>query len=331
MVSLQSKIAKIITGVFIALIISTLLSPHPAAYAHSPHDVVTRVEISPDFHDNQTLFVISRGNLLKSQDGGLSWARPFRGLDNQNNFSELAIASESTVFIASKGDGIYRSEDEGDRWQPVNEGLESLDISHLCASHASPSVLLARDTQNRLYRTGNGGEQWERTLQSQAVNAIECPIHGNELFVIDQAGNFFMSMDKGNAWTQGFSFQDAGKVTAITSIARNNSRLIFVGTDKGEVFTSQDQGRSFAKAQGHIKNDSIWDLQAIAGESDQLILFASTRNEGFFQSTDQGATWKKYSKGLTKTGQADRDERSHFKEIAVTPSQEDSAIFLKTG
>ncbi|MGF1524388.1 MAG: WD40/YVTN/BNR-like repeat-containing protein [Leptolyngbyaceae cyanobacterium] len=325
----RSRIYQALAAIFITSLISVLFFPHPPAYAHSPHDVVTRVEISPDFRESRTLFVISRGNLLKSQDEGKSWERPFQGLDNTHNFSDLSIASKSTVFLASKGDGIYRSEDEGNHWQPVNEGLESLDISHLCTAHSSPSVLLARDAQNRLYRTENNGGQWERTLLSQAINTIECSNHGNELFVTDQSGNFFTSTDTGKTWIQGFSFRDTGKITAIASISHNSSTLIFVGTDQGEVFTSQDQGRSFSKAEGHLKNDSIWDLQTSIDESGQLLLFASTRNEGFFRSNDQGETWKKYSKGLTKTGQADQDERSHFKEIAITQSfSEDGIIFL---
>ena len=324
-----SKASQILAFAFLASIIFVAFFDGQAVEAHSPHDVVTRVEISPDFGEDQTLFVISRGNLLKSRDGGNNWERPFRGLDNKHNFSELAMTSRSSVFLASEGDGIYKSEDGGNRWHAVNAGLESLDIGYLCASHASPSVLLAKDAQNRLYLTHTGGSQWERVLQNRAINTIECANQGHELFVTDQAGHFFMSTDEGTSWTEGFHFFEAGKITAIASIPRNTSPLIFVGTNRGEVFISTDWGGSFATAKGHIKNDSIWDLQAIPDDSGQVTLLASTRNEGFFRSNDQGETWKKYSKGLTKTGQANKDERSHFKEIAIPPSfPEDGTIFL---
>ncbi|MEO0984424.1 MAG: hypothetical protein AAFY20_02640 [Cyanobacteria bacterium J06639_14] len=319
----------LINTLILAVALMAFLANSPSAYAHSPHDVVTRVAIAPDFQATQTLFVIARGNLLKSQDGGSTWERPFIGLANQHNFSGLAIASESTVFLASEGDGIYKSENNGNRWIPVNEGLESLKIHLLCASRTSPLLVLARDAGNRLYLTHNGGKQWNRALQNREINAIECAQDSNALFVTDQSGVFLASTDEGRSWTEGFHFRDAGKITAIESVVKNDATLIFVGTEAGEIFESLDQGKSFAKVQGQISDDYIWDIKAIADNQSPLSLFVSTWHQGLFRSDNQGKSWTEYSRGLTKTGQADEDQRSHFKEIAISDSfQEDGILFL---
>ncbi|MGL4883181.1 MAG: hypothetical protein ACRC8K_19295, partial [Waterburya sp.] len=42
----------------------------PTALAHYPHDDIFAVETSPNYEQDQTLWINVRGNLLKSEDGG---------------------------------------------------------------------------------------------------------------------------------------------------------------------------------------------------------------------------------------------------------------------
>ena len=42
----------------------------PVARAHSPHDVVLDVELSPEFGRDETAYAIVREHLLRSDDGG---------------------------------------------------------------------------------------------------------------------------------------------------------------------------------------------------------------------------------------------------------------------
>lgn len=101
-----------------------------AGLAHSPHDDIFDVELSPTYKQDQTLFIIVRGNLLKSEDGGLSWKRSINGLDHKSRLYSLAIFSQfkKTLFLSSLGDGIYKSQDGGVSWRKANQGLEELDI-----------------------------------------------------------------------------------------------------------------------------------------------------------------------------------------------------------
>ncbi len=42
-------------------------------YAHSPHDVVESVAVSPDYENDHTVFIYVFDELKKSTDGGHSW------------------------------------------------------------------------------------------------------------------------------------------------------------------------------------------------------------------------------------------------------------------
>jgi len=64
--------------------------------------------------------------LKRSTDGGHSWKNLENGLDNSNLISSVVASSgnpiEYDVFIATRGNGVYRSSDRGDSWHPVNDG-----------------------------------------------------------------------------------------------------------------------------------------------------------------------------------------------------------------
>ncbi|MBE7384216.1 MAG: hypothetical protein F6J95_022695 [Leptolyngbya sp. SIO1E4] len=311
------------------VVLTTCLINVQPAYAHSPHDVVSHVEVSQNFGENQTLFVVVRGNLLKSEDGGSTWERPFKGLDNQNNLSGLTAAANSIMFASSTGDGIYKSEDAGDSWHKINTGLVSLNIDQLCSLREFSSSALARDTDKNLYIADEGGEAWSRTLQANKIDAIECSESGNKLFAIDEAGAFFASEDNGLSWTQGFEFRDFGKVVSIEATANGDSDLVFVGTEDGKLFKSIDDGLSFAEVGEDAIDDSIQDIETIVDDQANLTLFISTWHGGLYRSDDEGESWEKYSTGLTKTGQADKDKEPHFTDLNITESfQDDQTIFL---
>ena len=51
--------------------------------AHDPHDVAQQVELSPNYRQDRSVYLLVRGNFLKSTDGGTTWQRQVQGLDHQ--------------------------------------------------------------------------------------------------------------------------------------------------------------------------------------------------------------------------------------------------------
>ncbi|HEY3483832.1 MAG TPA: hypothetical protein VGK49_00555, partial [Ilumatobacteraceae bacterium] len=67
---------RIPAAALVALAILAALTVRvPTAHAHSPHDVVVDVELSPEFEQDGTAYAIVRDYLLRSDDGGDTWTR----------------------------------------------------------------------------------------------------------------------------------------------------------------------------------------------------------------------------------------------------------------
>ncbi len=146
-------------SVFFLAILTVLFFGVGFAFAHIPHDNIFAVEISPNYDQDQILFINLNGRaLFKSEDGGKSWKRKVKGLDNQHKLSSLDISSQSKkiLFLSSLGDGIYKSQDRGTSWFKVNQGLGTLKIDLVSISPDSSDVVLAAGTEKGLYRTHLG-------------------------------------------------------------------------------------------------------------------------------------------------------------------------------
>ena len=93
-----------------------------AAFAHYPHDTHEFIELSPDYANDHTAFIVSKQvsstlpvTALVSRDAGATWEFNAQGMDNLGKLSS-AIASplydtDKTILLTSEGQGVYRSVD----------------------------------------------------------------------------------------------------------------------------------------------------------------------------------------------------------------------------
>lgn len=321
--------------IFLLLMLTFLFFDVEAACAHTPHDVIDVLEISPNYNQDKALFIVVRNNLLRSKDGGHSWKRIVRGLENKHILSSLVISSHSntSLFLSSSGDGIYKSIDEGDSWFEVNNGLGSLNINVLAISpsYSIDKVVLAAGTQKGLYKTRNGGESWYQVINDDIKVTAIAPLRENndQIIIGDQKGVLYLSTDGGELWRQHSQILNSGAITAI-SVSPNFSidGTFFVGTEKG-VFRTVDRGISFLEADEGILDKSIISLVTSPRYATNSTIFASTWHQAVFQSNNGGNTWKKYNKGVTSNSQADSYKVPYFKDLRISKTFENNeTIFL---
>ena len=70
----------------------------------------------------ETLLAMERG-MVRSTDGGNTWLPPQlpgTSPSMDNRLSSAAVVNESTIYVSSKNDGLYRSTDGGISWDTVN-------------------------------------------------------------------------------------------------------------------------------------------------------------------------------------------------------------------
>lgn len=323
----------LVLALVLTILSSTLfVSNENAAFAHAPHDEITNLAISPTYNQDQTLFSIVRNNLLRSTNGGSSWKRIVKGLDNRRNLSSLAISTNSNqfLFLSSNGDGIYKSQDRGSSWLKVNNGLGSLKIGLLAMSADNNQIVFAAGSENSLYRTFDGGENWHQ-VRGNANRITTIATFPNKLVLIgDEQGTINFSTDGGNVWSQSFQILNSGAITAISVSPKYSvDRTFFVGTQSGGIFRTTNGGSSFLVINNGVLDKSIRSLALSPSYQIDSIVFASTWHEGVFQSSNRGDTWIKHSQGLTKVGQADQYKKPHFQDLRISQTfVKDKTIFL---
>ena len=329
-------LCKIINILFIFIFAFFCINVH-TALAHAPHDVISQVQISPTYILDLTLFIIVRGNLFKSTDGGYNWKRIVRGLDNKHALSSLCTSSgdNKTLFLSSSGDGVYKSKDGGDSWTKVNYGLENLNIGLLSIYSHSSDIVLAVESETRLYLTKNGGKSWQQLLKSKSkITAIAFSLNDkNQIIVGDNQGFLYFSEDGGAVWDRVIRLENVGEITVIAvSPSFSEDKRFFVGTQKGGIYEIVGNGISVSEINNGISDKFIRDIVIVPNEGgENLALFTSTWNEGVFYSNNGGSTWNKDSKGLTKDPQADQDKfrQPHFNHLGISPTfGKDKTIFL---
>ncbi len=147
------------------------------------------------------------GDLYKSTDNGSTWS--LTGLKHRN-VSAIAVNSNGDIFAAnsdtvwtfsnsnvflSNGDGIFRSEDNGENWTQLNKGLSPINISSL----ALMDNKIFAGTCRGLFISTNSGESWTQSYRDinhgigisfENYNTIkQISINENkEIFIINGAG-----------------------------------------------------------------------------------------------------------------------------------------------
>ena len=67
----------------ILIVLATLVVTEGVASAHTPHDPIADVVLSPDYARDHTMFVVSDVRVLRSTNSGASWLEMTRGLGAQ--------------------------------------------------------------------------------------------------------------------------------------------------------------------------------------------------------------------------------------------------------
>jgi photosystem II stability/assembly factor-like uncharacterized protein len=325
--------------------------------AHSPHDVIDAIDISPNYHQDQTLLISIGEHLLKSTDGGFSWKELAKGLDNKYYFSSIVISPgftvDQTVFVSSDGDGIYRSQDGGASWEKLNRGLDNLGIGMLTVSreYESDGIVLAAGTRGGLYRTDDGGDNWYEVIDkgTRVTAIVFSPDSSRDLIVIgDATGQVWFSHDEGKIWVLDYQIPEAGAVTTIAmSDQVSEDETFFVGTEQRGIFKTIDGGKSFVQLKGGPSQRSVdiegWQVKIRPPDHHVMSLalsphygqdrtiFASTWWKAVFKSKDGGKTWEKHDTGVTCDVQANTEAHrsSHFMNLKVSRAfKEDGTMFL---
>jgi HEAT repeat protein len=236
--------------------------------------------------------------LHRSSDGGASW-------------QALALPSEaSPVAWANDGDGglalaptdgtLFRSEDRGEHWT-----LVARDLPVLSMAWSQAGVLYLGTEGQGVYRLGSDDrlEQVatnEPGLAGSAIRQLALAPEGKRLFAAT-AETVFYSDDGGQTWVA-----SAPVAEGITALVATSRQQIYVGTEIGGVYRSQDAGQRWMPAREGLglaagQMVRVTALQADPGQGDVLYvtvnhILGSTQVHaspaGAFVTLDGGGLWQ---------------------------------------
>lgn len=266
--------------------------------------------------------------IFRSTDNGIKWY----GYGLSSSAVKSLFRHDNFLFQTSSG-GVFRSSDYGNTWSPADNGMNWPGVSAL-ASNDSGIYAAGFTEYGGLYRSTDDGDSWTQLFadrQFYCLDANDSIILAGGPAGTSYDGGLFVSTDDGKSWTMAIDRGQSG----VNSVAIGDTNLfatdlsnrgIFVSTDGGKTFSSQDSGScialigrtiyvaSFYNSAGLLSRDNgrTWarelspgNVYAMAVSHDTI--FAAT-DRGIFASADSGVTWGDVAIGL---------ESISFRSIAV--------------
>jgi photosystem II stability/assembly factor-like uncharacterized protein len=275
-------------------------TPHPWEFKRVWH-------LEPSLRDPETVFAgVEDAAMFKTTDGGKTWQElaGLRGHGSGPRWQPGAgglclhtIVQHPTdpkrLYIAISAAGAFRTDDGGQSWIPINQGLRSEYIPdpnaevghcvHRIALHPSRPEILFMQKHWDVMRTDSAGKQW-REVSGNLPTDFGFPIgvHAHEpetIYVVpiksdsehfppDAKLRVYRSRTGGNEWeplTQGLPQKDCyvNVLRGALSVDSCDPCGIYFGTTGGQVYASADAGNSW--------NAIVRDLPAVLSVEAQTL------------------------------------------------------------
>jgi ligand-binding sensor domain-containing protein len=198
------------------------------------------------------------------------------------------------IFLAC-GNGILRSQNNGNTWREVTGWRES-DITKIAIDPTNGQKIYASSAWG-VTISRDGGESWSAAnegLVEKSSRSIVVDHLNPERLLLATAAGLFTSHDSAETWTQIPSTPNI----AILRLARNNTNpdLWIAGTEGAGVILSSDNGETWQPTAPELSKANIYGVAT--DPSNSKILAAGGWDAGLWLSTDEGKNWVNRGEGL---------------------------------
>ena len=227
-------------------------------------DIPIGESLMPMAEDNGLLYIVSTDEIFRSDDKGETWRT--MGPRPKGHAVGLIITGESsTMYLALRDEGIYRSTDGGTQWGLFNDGLGNKTISTVAAVEKTVFAGTARG----LYRLDSGTWQKLPVEPSRAIYSLA--VSEKNLYV--GTGPHLLGLTP---------------IEVEQEVPKNESHAL-------KIFHSANLGASWTEITPSYKSD--YDRVIPSGMTVSAVgevLLVSTASQQY-HSTDNGQTWTELS------------------------------------
>lgn len=248
------------------------------------------------------------GSLLRSRDGGNTWALVFQhplakggGPGNRHGFKAIAYApSDPQVVYAGmrkgrrsiNGDfppessfGVYRSTDGGLTWHERNDShTASRNINVLVVDPRDSNVVYAATFKGGVFKSIDGGESWQPMSEGLRVLDVRAlvidPQNPEVLYAGVENGGVYKSVNGGNSWQRSSSGLDPQAAIRAIVVDPADPTTLYAADFHTGVYHSENGGQLWMRINDGLSTRAV---KALAISSDGKVVYAATEGEGVFR------------------------------------------------
>lgn len=184
-------------------------------------------------------------------------------------------SSDSTVFTSAIGCGLFASENSGDSWNSIYNGMSTSYVNGM----VEDSGKLFISTNKGVFMSNDDGNSWVAMNYGLPSGiSVRCIAKLGSLLLISTNQGFFISFDNANTWvprTASFGSDRMGVV---------GTEILFALESPWNCYRSLDTGSTWISSNAGLPG-KIFKFEILGSE-----IFATGPN-GIFHSTDSGKVW----------------------------------------
>jgi hypothetical protein len=233
--------------------------------------------------DSKTRLFLATSNCIAiCEPQGNDWRVVRRELTG--NYTTSLTTHGQDILVGTR-DGIYRSDDWGDSWRAVNNGLTVDYIRWLAAPEDQPGRVYAGSEPAGIFISLDGGSSWRGSPQVEELR--------------DRQG-WYLPYSPEAGCVRGFAF---------------SGERMYAAVEVGGALVSEDSGRTWRHAdQAAVQENKIHpDVHSIESHPGSEDLLAAPTGGGFYFSSDGGSNWQnRYSQNYCRALWWDPENPQHM-------------------
>ncbi|NLZ74788.1 hypothetical protein GX917_02755 [Candidatus Falkowbacteria bacterium] len=287
------------------------------------------------------------GSVFASSDKGNTWklltavpsvaARPGSIADINVNLMSMDPQDSQAIYLASIERGLYYTYNITEGWRAVS-GLPRTTINDVKVDPKSKCIIYAA-IGNQVYRSDDCSRSWTQIYFDSNTSVLVRSIaidHYNtrNIYLGTSRGDIIKSIDGGASWRTIHRLNDGVLRLVISPL---DSRLIFVATNRGKIYSFNSNTNTNAVASADIDanfqvenwtdintalesfNPGPYFRDLIINKKDNLIFLATEKV--ILRSADNGMTWENLN--LIQT-----EKDAVINAIAVNPENSDEIYYV---
>jgi photosystem II stability/assembly factor-like uncharacterized protein len=250
------------------------------------------------------------GSVLKSSDGGSSWAEINNGLPIASNRFLYSLVinplNPENIYLGTLSWGVYKTTNGGENWEWTN--LTIAPVFSIYIDDKNPDIIYACGSGGGVLKTINGGLEWQ-PLNLNVHQTVLTPFYkitfdpnNNDLAYIASQYGLHKSIDGSISWNLTTLLGNDDHSVYEVTIHPNNSDTIYAGTvgylGPKDLFRSTDQANTWTNLQ---VTNGAGVSKILFDPTNPDIIYVGAFEKGIFKSTNKGQNWQTINNGLKIT------------------------------